>query len=290
MNRSLVVFIILLFATVTMIPANAAPDDDPVQRNALTALFISTNGPLWYDYDGWGGSSTYCSWHGVACSVRDVIELGLQANNLNGPLPPEIGNLINLRELDLSRNNLSGSIPPELGSLSGLQRLDFEFNNLSGPIPPELGNLINLQYFILGFNDLSGPIPSTLGDLTGLYYLLLNDNQLTGPLPPELGQNPDVSEVINLSNNELSGPIPSEFGNMTDLIELYLNGNNLSGAIPSALTNLGWIQVLNLSDNPELTCWETLAALIWALGRQNYEGPETVCGGISYSWLPAVSG
>jgi hypothetical protein len=61
MNRSLIVFIGLLFALVTVGSANATPDDDPVQRAALMALYWSTNGPNWYGNDGWGTSNSYCT-------------------------------------------------------------------------------------------------------------------------------------------------------------------------------------------------------------------------------------
>lgn len=68
----------------------------------------------------------------------------------------------NLEILDLHRNQLNGSIPPTLGNLSRLQVLDLSQNSLSGPIPPSLGNLKNLIILNLSSNNLSGTIPLTI--------------------------------------------------------------------------------------------------------------------------------
>lgn len=41
-------------------------------------------------------------------------------NNLEGPIPPEYGNLTNLVAMDLFDNNLSGPVPSTLGNLKSL--------------------------------------------------------------------------------------------------------------------------------------------------------------------------
>jgi len=67
--------------------------------------------------------------------------------------------LTNLESLNLHHNQLDGSIPPSLGNLLRIQYLDLSHNSLSGPIPTSLGNLNNLTHFDLSFNNLSGFIP-----------------------------------------------------------------------------------------------------------------------------------
>ncbi|MFC1515612.1 fibronectin type III domain-containing protein, partial [Thermodesulfobacteriota bacterium] len=87
--------------------------------------------------------------------------------------------------------SLSGSIPPELGNLTNLRRLHLDSNQLSGTIPTELGNLTNLWVLLLDSNQLSGTIPPEIGSLTNLEILGLGNNQLTGNIPTSL---------VNLSN------------------------------------------------------------------------------------------
>ena len=84
---------------------------------------------------------------------------------INSEIPPEIGNLQNLRMLYLESNNLSGEIPLEIGNLPNLQVLCLHSNNLSGVIPNEIGNLQNLAFFKLNNNNLSGCYPTSLCNL-----------------------------------------------------------------------------------------------------------------------------
>lgn len=299
MNRSLVVFIGLLFALVSVANVNAAPDDDPIQRAALMALYNSTDGPNWNNNDGWGSQTFYCTWYGVECNeASDVIYLLLGYNDLTGTIPPEISGLTKLRSLFLDWNSLYGEIPPELGMLSDLAILSAYINRLSGPIPPELGNLTRLRHLILDINDLEGQIPPSLGnlgnlkeltirsnDLSGLIptelgnldnllELDLADNSLSGPIPPELG-NLDNLLVLNLGTNNLSGQIPPGLGNLTNLGRLHLDGNNFIDPIPHELSNLANLYYLTLDDN---ICWETPAAAEWASNLLGYAGPTWACG------------
>ena len=88
-------------------------------------------------------------------SIEDTDSLNLSFTGLTGPIPTEIGNLINLTYLDLRGNNFTGEIPPEIGNLTNLNYLDLRFNQLTGSIPSEIGNLTNLGYLDLYYNDLS---------------------------------------------------------------------------------------------------------------------------------------
>ncbi len=169
-------------------------------------------------------------------------------NNLNGTIPPEIGNLVWLSYIDLSNNQLSGPIPPEIGNLTRLKWLRLNDSQLSDAIPPEIGNLTALQQLTVRNNKLSGSIPSEIGNLTALESLYLDNNQLSGAIPPEIG-NLTALRSLDLDSNQLSGVIPPEIGNLTALTELWLNTNQLNGSIPPEIGNLTALGPLSLNDN-----------------------------------------
>jgi hypothetical protein len=198
---------------------------------ALVALFESTHGVSWKENPGWLESDGPCSWYGVACQSGHVTELVLFDNGLSGPLPPEIGDVTNLRVIRMFNNQLSGSLPPELGSLSSLMELDLGFNGFSGEIAAELGSLTNLTWLWLSGNELSGAIPAELGDLEQLKQLNLASNRLSGSIPGELGKLKNL-EGLDLSHNQLSGSIPAELVNLVNTYWLDLSYNQLSGAVP----------------------------------------------------------
>ncbi|QLE57490.1 leucine-rich repeat domain-containing protein [Nostoc sp. TCL26-01] len=170
-----------------------------------------------------------------------VTELNLSFNSLT-TLPPEIGQLTELRSLDLSNNQLS-SLPPEIGQLTNLQTLDLWINQLSS-LTSEIGQLINLQTLNLYSNQLSS-LPSEIGQLTNLQTLDLLDNQLSN-LPPEIGQLTNLRS-LDLSSNQLSN-LPSEFGQLTELRSLNLNYNQLS-SLPAEIRQLTELRSLDLRSN-----------------------------------------
>ena len=60
---------------------------------------------------------------GECFSIENTTELDFYEYDIEGPIPPEMGNLINLNILELGFNQLSGSIPPEIGNLTNLTYL-----------------------------------------------------------------------------------------------------------------------------------------------------------------------
>ena len=142
----------------------------------------------------WNRHIPIADWAGVSVEGDPPRVSGLRFNGeLNGRIPPTLGDLEELKILTLHRSAgaigpvaLSGQIPPEMGNLAKLEGLFLEGNRLTGTIPPELGNLVNLKRLSLDYNRLSGRIPPELGNLANLAYLRINGNQLTGCLPAEL--------------------------------------------------------------------------------------------------------
>ncbi|CAM9337204.1 unnamed protein product, partial [Ectocarpus sp. 6 AP-2014] len=160
-------------------------------RDALLTLYHCTGGPSWHNRSGWGSDRPLNEWYGVTTnSAGRVVALELRYNNLQGSIPPGLGELGALEHLHLTNNELHGAIPPELGRLHSLTDLRLYCNHLSGILPPELGNLHALKKLVVYSNDLSGTVPPELEGLRALEELLLSDNKyLLGDIPPGLDRN-----------------------------------------------------------------------------------------------------
>ena len=93
-------------------------------------------------------------------------------------LPPELFQLVNLKELDLKYNQFT-VLPPELFQLNSLTTLDLSNNQLMR-LPPEIGKLTKMKALDLSNNQLAA-LPSEICKLRNLQQLLLWDNPLTSP-------------------------------------------------------------------------------------------------------------
>ena len=243
--------------------------DDSRDRNALIALYNSTNGPSWINNTNWLSDEPVHTWRGVRTNtLGEVTSLFISQNNLSGVVPPEIGNLQKLTHLDVRDNQLTGSIPPELGQLQNLKVLNLERNQLTGSIPPELGQLQNVTQLYLTYNQLTGSIPPELGQLKNLEELSSRENQLSGNIPPELGQLQNLKGLY-LDYNQFTGTIPSELSQLQNLTYLWLGANQLTGSIPPELGQLEKLRSLSIFGNqltgiipPELGQLQNLVELI----------------------------
>ena len=194
------------------IPISILSNFPQIERDALIALYNSTDGLNWTNQAGWmGAAGSECSWFGIECnSDKDqVISIHLASNGLQNELPQDIQNLSGLAHLDLRDNQLSGYIPEIIGSLSYLTHLDLSANNFSGNIPDSIGQLNNLEALLLYDNQLTGEIPVSLGSSISLKRLYLEKNHLTGTLPKEFASLSNL-EKIRVNSNQLIGLIPVE--------------------------------------------------------------------------------
>ncbi|SHF66867.1 Por secretion system C-terminal sorting domain-containing protein [Mariniphaga anaerophila] len=237
----------------------------------LVRFFNQTGGANWTNNTNWLAGPVN-TWYGIEIESDFVTEIRLKNNNLEGTIPPELGQLTSLKHLDLDTNKLQGAIPVELGQLTELEFLYLNGNKLTGTIPAELLQLVNLELLYLSDNQLSGDIPEGFEQIAGLRWLDLSHNQFSGSIPVEfgqfasllfldLGQNQFTDTIpasfgqlanlrwLVLSDNQLDGEIPVELAALSSLEQLYLEGNQFSGGVPAELgqlTNLLW---LNLGQN-----------------------------------------
>ncbi|RCV24704.1 hypothetical protein SETIT_5G106900v2 [Setaria italica] len=199
----------------------------------------------------WNKSSAggYCSWEGVRCQQRQVVELSLTSRGLEGVLSPAIGNLSSLRVLNLSNNAFHKDIPASLGRLRHLHTVDLSSNVFSGKIPANLSSCPNLTTLLFYSNQLSGSVPFELGDkLTRLKNLIVYKNNLIGGIPASLA-NLSSLLVLSLSFNQLEGTIPPGLGGILSLRHLDLAFNRLSGDPPASLYNLSSLEMLQIQGN-----------------------------------------
>ena len=238
-------------------------------RDVLVTLYEATDGDNWLENRNWLSNRPIGDWYGVTVDDSGrVIELILTENELNGAIPPELGNLTKLEALDLAVNQLRGTIPLELVNLSRLTHLFLYSNQLTGSISPELSKLAKLEQLALSWNRLGGTVPPELGKLARLEMLVISGNRLTGNIPPELG-NLARLKALAIHVNRLTGNIPPELNKLSGLELLFLADNRLNGCIPEV-----WQDVrdndLDEVDLPICTDEDALIALYEAADGDNW--------------------
>ena len=68
----------------------------------------------------------------------------MDLNSLEGKLPDELYNLVNLEELNLYSNFLTGTISSQVGQFSKMKLLYLGNNYMTGTIPTKVGKLLSL--------------------------------------------------------------------------------------------------------------------------------------------------
>ena len=274
-----------LAAAATVVP----PDWYVAERQALTALYMSTGGPRWtegvadpYSPPGkkWTVSPCHCEWAGVTCqpepsnnvtadgcTIQTVTGVTRDNRNLVGTLPAWEGALKQLTSLRLINNpHLSGSLPAAWSSA---------FWSDADPSPSDTDACYNYRGTTLYMysNSLSGTLPPEYAALTTLQYLDFDNNtRISGSLPPEYSALTNLKYLwlnfnhisgslphewstltclgtLKLFQNSLSGTLPARWGAMTSLEQLSLENNRLSGTFPAAYSNLTKMFQLHLAHN-----------------------------------------
>ncbi len=89
--------LIMLVLPVIVVQAQVAQEDSL----ALVALYQTTDGANWSDNTNWL-TGPVSMWHGVTVTQDRITRLALNSNHLSGIIPPELGNLANLKILSLA--------------------------------------------------------------------------------------------------------------------------------------------------------------------------------------------
>ncbi|XP_059287572.1 probable LRR receptor-like serine/threonine-protein kinase At3g47570 [Lycium ferocissimum] len=180
---------------------------------------------------------------------RNLRELVIGQNPLNGILPASIGNFSSFLEIFAAyRCKLSGIIPEEIGNLTDVLRISLNGNDLTGFIPKTLRGLQKLQRFFLGSNMISGTIPDDICYLQNIGDLSLSQNKISGPLPLCLG-NVTTLRNLFLDSNQLNSSLLENLWSLQDLLVLDAASNSFSGFLSPQIGNLKAVTDINLSDN-----------------------------------------
>lgn len=251
-----------------------------LDRQALTALYHATDGPNWNRNDNWLNDGPLDQWYGVSIGLDGRVDaLVLASNGLTGAIPPELGDLVNLRQFIVSNTRLSGPLPETFTALENLETIWLQGTRLCVPATeafdrwlsrirfaivspcdnPDEAALVELYHATDGPNWKDGTnwlTDTPLQDWKGVAVdrfgrvnqLFLGENGLRGELPASLGDLEFLRELF-LHGNALHGKIPPELGGLRNLKQMLLSGNNLNGSIPPDLGKLYNLGFLFLDEN-----------------------------------------
>ena len=162
-------------------------------------------------------------------------------------IPPEFGNLINLRSLDLCKAFALTKISPQIGKLKNLTYLRLSLTEVNN-IPKEIGNLLNLETLLICCNYLT-EIPKEIGKLKNLKELDIHSN-IIKTIPPEICNLTSLTS-LNISYCKLE-KLPQNIGNLSNLEVLNLFNNHLK-QLPPSIKKLDRLAYLNVFDNYKLS-------------------------------------
>ncbi|TYH00335.1 hypothetical protein ES288_A10G267400v1 [Gossypium darwinii] len=115
--------------------------------------------------------------------LKNLGQLDVSHNRLSGLLPNNLGSCVSLVELYLEGNLFERPIPPYLSSLRGLEALDASNNNLSCGIQKFLVRFGTLKYLNLSFNNFEGVIASEGVFKNTSAIFVEGNNKLCGGIP-----------------------------------------------------------------------------------------------------------
>jgi len=223
-----------LFNTMTLLSFCMVQD----RRNdslALVAFHDATDGANWINT--WDLAQPMDTWHGVTLNENGrVTRLHIPENELSGTIPPELGNLSELKELYLYNNILIGNLPDEIGNLTNIEWFSVYKNFLSGTVPASFSNLNKLKNLSFSRNEFEGNVFDIIINFQDLEFFHVSRNQFTGSIPQSISSLTKLKEM-SLYSNDFDGYLPSELGDLQQLTLITLGENQFTGCYPDSISN-----------------------------------------------------
>lgn len=288
MKNSLIRIICLFLVVLPNLSHAQTPPCIGQDYEALRAIYLAMDGDNWVNSLGWPDEAYFLfhttippgvnvdDWYGVSVNSGGCVDsINLWDNNLQGTLPPEIGDFLEIESLTLHNSTYDSNWPYAMGDLVTLKYLKLRLNNpINAVMPNSLGNLVELEHLELVGNLQGMEITTTLGFCTNLETFIAIDTNLGGDIPTSFTYL-DSLKYLNLgslgssnSGNNFLGPLPTNFSDLISLEYIDLRKSGLSGALPAGLDNLQELEYLDLSENnftgaipPELGGLDSLTTL-----------------------------
>ena len=154
--------------------------------------------------------------------LRNLVNLDLGGNRLNGKIPESIGQLKRLEGLHLN-NNMFGDLPSALSNCTNIITIDLKGNNFSGELHKvNFFNLLDLKALDLLYNSFTGTIPESIYSCSNLMALRLSSNNLHGQLSPRIR---NLKSLVFLSLGA------NNFTNITNTLQILKNCRNLTSLL-----------------------------------------------------------
>ncbi|KAL6004425.1 hypothetical protein ACLOJK_004978 [Asimina triloba] len=195
------------------------------------------------------------------CSLRNLRNLDLFNNSIEGQIPTCFKDMYSLRNLNISYNLFTGSIPHFIfNNLTMIEDFNVGHNQLDGVIPFFMfANLSKLQSVDLSNNpqakvetehphwtptfqlsalfltrcNVSSNIPSFLSSQRNLEYFESDYSFLNGPIPPWILYNVTTPMLLSLRGNMLDGAFPkSSEAYPSMLYKIDISDNFICGTLP----------------------------------------------------------
>ncbi|KAH8676841.1 adenylate cyclase [Tricladium varicosporioides] len=190
------------------------------------------------------------------CELEGLVDLDMSFNGISN-LPDDIGRLRNLERLVITNNRLNGSLPSNFSQLVNLREVDIRYNTLSSI--DVIARLPKVEQISADHNSVS----VCESEFTKIRVLRLNSNPVT---KFEIYNLVPTLTTLILSNAKLAHIPDVTFDKMPNLVKLVLDKNHFV-SLPSHIGKLRKLEYFSIAMNalnsipPEIGCLTELRVL-----------------------------